>query len=173
VVLPCRCRGEVQVHGGRCRAEDDALPTTRTPLRKKSSPSPAISMSSTSSSSSFTPFEELQPPLPLPMLQPLATPMDADKVVEEKDCGIPGVLGAVDFDLNEQRLVVINVPMAVSDAEEVRITAAVVVGAKATEEGAVGSDEAALTRANSRGRRRGSISGEEDGRKKEETEKEG
>uniref|UniRef100_A0A0E0NQG7 Uncharacterized protein n=1 Tax=Oryza rufipogon TaxID=4529 RepID=A0A0E0NQG7_ORYRU len=81
--------------------------------------------------------------------------MDADKVVEEKDCGIPGVLGAVEFDLNEQRLVVINVPMAVSDAEEVRITAAVVVGAKATEEGAVGSDEAALTRANSRGRRRG------------------
>uniref|UniRef100_A0A0E0CW29 Uncharacterized protein n=1 Tax=Oryza meridionalis TaxID=40149 RepID=A0A0E0CW29_9ORYZ len=102
---------------------------------------------------------------------PLATPMDADKVVEEKDCGIPGVLGVVEFDLNEQRLVVINVPMAVSDAEEVRITA--VAGAKATEEGAVGGDEAALTRANSRGRRRGSISGEEDRRKKEETEKEG
>lgn len=169
MVLPCRCRGEVQVHGGRCRAEDDALPTTRTPLRKKSSSSPAISMSSTSSSSSFTPFEELQPPLPLPMLQPLATPMDADKVVEEKDCGIPGVLGAVEFDLNEQRLVVINVPMAVSDAEEVRITAAVVV-AKSDEGKAVGGWHGAMLKHAWRER---SISGEEDGRKKEETEKEG
>uniref|UniRef100_A0A0E0CF52 Protein kinase domain-containing protein n=1 Tax=Oryza meridionalis TaxID=40149 RepID=A0A0E0CF52_9ORYZ len=45
----------------------------------------------------FTPFEELlegscdpdpTPPPPLPPLQPQATPMDADEVVEEKDCGI-------------------------------------------------------------------------------------
>lgn len=47
----------------------------------------------------FTPFEELlegscdpdpdpTPPLPLPPLQPQATPMDADEVVEEKDSGI-------------------------------------------------------------------------------------
>jgi wee1-like protein kinase len=45
----------------------------------------------------FTPFEELlegscdpdpTPPPPLPPLQPQATPMDADEVVEEKDSGI-------------------------------------------------------------------------------------